>query len=115
MGSKFARLACGTKRKVRAAAPWERAGIDKPPVAARLPIPANPFNSVLRSMMLSQFRVVMAIPPVSWPEGSAPIEVKRGQSDDSDQLPLRANGMPAGPACPTARTPLDHERRRIFR
>jgi hypothetical protein len=28
-------------------------------------------------MMLSQFRVVMTIPPVSWAEGSAPIEVKQ--------------------------------------
>jgi hypothetical protein len=35
MGSKFARLACGTKRKVCAAAPWERAGIETPPAAAR--------------------------------------------------------------------------------
>src|SRR5215218_7865396 len=63
IGSKFARLACGTKRKVRAAAPCESAGIERPPVAARLPTPANPFNTVLRSIMLSQ----------SWPcdSGSA--------------------------------------------
>jgi hypothetical protein len=40
---------------VRAAAPCESAGIDRPPVAARLPAPANPFNTVLRSIKASQF------------------------------------------------------------
>jgi hypothetical protein len=30
-------------------------------------------------MVLSQFRVVMTIPPASWAEGSAPIEVKQNQ------------------------------------
>src|SRR6202140_4292514 len=84
MGSKFARLACGTKRKVRAAAPWERAGIEKPPVAARLPTPANPFNRVLRCIGLSQSRVVMAVPPISLAEGSTPNEVKRASQTDSD-------------------------------
>src|SRR5260221_1937373 len=69
MGSKFARLACGTKRKVRADAPWESAGIARPPVAARLPTPANPFNTVLRSIELSQSRVLMTILPNSLAEG----------------------------------------------
>src|ERR1700731_90686 len=97
MGSKFARLACGTKRKVRAAAPWERAGIEKPPAAARLPAPANPFNRVLRCIGLSQSRVVMAVPPISLAEGSAPHEVKRAGQTDSDPPLLRANGMPPRP------------------
>src|SRR5258708_28902535 len=78
MGSKFARLAWGTKRRVRAAAPWESAGIERPPVAARLPTPANPFNKVLRYIEFSQSRVVIAVPPLA--EGSAPNEVKTGQS-----------------------------------
>src|ERR1700738_3939878 len=82
MGSKFARSAWGTKRKVRAAAPRERAGIERPPVAARLPTPANPFNRVLRSIELSQ----------------APNEVKRASQTDGDQPPLLASGMPARPA-----------------
>src|SRR6266568_783789 len=58
-----------------------------PPVAARLPTPANPFSTVLRSMELSQSRVVMAVPAVSWAEGSAPIEVKRASQTDGDQRP----------------------------
>src|SRR5258705_12030842 len=87
MGSKFARLAWGTKRKVRAAAPWERAGIETPPVAAKPPTPANPFNSVLRSIELSQSRVVLAVAPISYAEGSAPDEVKQASR-------LLANGMP---------------------
>src|ERR1700682_1114995 len=98
MGSKFARLACGTKRKVRAAAPWERAGIESPPVAARPPAPANPFNSVLRSIEFSQSRVVMAVAPISFAEGSAPDETKRASQTNGDQPHLHANGMPVRPA-----------------
>src|SRR5712671_2707494 len=89
-GSKFARLAWGTKRKVRAAAPWERAGIERPPVAARLPTPANPFNRVLRSIELYR----------------APNEVKRASQTDGDQPPLLASGMPARPARSAARSGL---------
>src|ERR1700674_2993597 len=96
MGSKFARSAWGTKRKVRAAAPWDRAGIERPPVAARLPAPANPFNTVLRSIELSRF--VLAIAPVSFadhsPRGSAPNEVKRASQIDGEWSLLPANGMP---------------------
>src|ERR1700738_461396 len=84
MGSKFARLAWGTKRKVRAAAPWERAGIESPPVAARLPAPANPFNKVLRSIELSQ--------------------LKQASHTDGDQSLLRANGMPVRSACSATNT-----------
>src|SRR3977135_608503 len=84
MGSKFARPAWGTKPKARAAAPGERAGIERPPVAARLPAPANPFNRVLRSIELSQ----------------APNEVKRASQTDGDQPPLFASGMPRGPLAP---------------
>src|ERR1700721_4325035 len=70
MGSKFARSACGTKRRVRAAAPWDRAGIERPPVAARLPAPANPFNTVLRSIRLSRSRVMSAIALASFADHS---------------------------------------------
>jgi hypothetical protein len=56
----------GTKRKVRAAAPWERAGIERPPDAAKPPTPANPFNSVLRSIELSQSQVVIAAALISF-------------------------------------------------
>src|SRR6266404_7248981 len=91
MGSKLARLACGTKRKVRAEAPCESAGIERPPVAARLPTPANPFNRVLRSIELSQSRVVRVIPPISLAEGSAPNEVKRAGQTNGDQSCLLAN------------------------
>src|SRR5437899_12645100 len=87
MGSKFARLACGTKRKVRAAAPWERAGIERPPVAARLPTPANPFNTVLRSIELSQSRVLMTIPPNSLAEGFGAKRGKRADQIVSNQFP----------------------------
>jgi hypothetical protein len=52
-------------------------------------------------MVLSQFRVVMTIPPVSWTEGSAPIEVKR--ANQAMAFPLRANGMPAGAGLPAAK------------
>src|ERR1700724_4706755 len=79
MGSKFARLAWGTKRKVRAAAPWETAGIERPPVAARLPILANPFNRVLRSIKLSQSCVAITAPPFHRPEDSAPNQSKRAR------------------------------------
>src|SRR4051794_12393316 len=50
IGSKLARLACGTKRSVRAAAPCAIAGAANPPVSASPLAPANPFNTVLRSM-----------------------------------------------------------------
>src|SRR5215470_3422579 len=50
MGSKLARLACGTKRSVRAAAPWEIAGAGKPPATEMAPVLANAFRKVLRSI-----------------------------------------------------------------
>jgi hypothetical protein len=55
-------LACGTNRSVRAAAPWESAGIERLPVAAKVPIPANPFNTFLRSMEFSGLECVVAVP-----------------------------------------------------
>src|SRR3569833_3614893 len=51
IGSKFARLACGTKRRVRAAAPCAMAGAANPPAKANPPTPAKPFNTVLRSII----------------------------------------------------------------
>jgi hypothetical protein len=60
-------------------------------------------------MVLSQFRVVMTIPPISWAEGSAPIEVKR--ANQAMAFPLRANGMPEGPICrpPKVRSIMNEE------
>src|ERR1043166_12709 len=46
-GSKLERSACGTKRRVRAAARWEIAGVANPPVT-RAPAPAIAFSRVLR-------------------------------------------------------------------
>src|SRR6185437_15450171 len=50
---KFARLACGTKRRVFAAAPCAKAGAGNLPVNATVPAPATAFSSVLRSMSCS--------------------------------------------------------------
>src|SRR6266699_651415 len=59
MGSKFARFACGTNRRVLAAAPCEMAGVASPPVAANAPAPAETFKNVLRSMwQLSQLNSI---------------------------------------------------------
>src|SRR6185503_10078451 len=110
IGSKFARLAWGTKRKVRAAAPWQRAGIERPPVAARLPTPANPFNTVLRSIVLSQSGVAILVPPVSLAEGSAPSdvksEVKRAVKPIVISPLFLASDMPVRPARSTAEVSL---------
>src|SRR5262249_13451380 len=51
MGSKFARLACGTKRRVLVAAPCATAGADNFPVTVSVPAPATAFRSALRSMI----------------------------------------------------------------
>src|SRR5262249_16097708 len=51
IGSKLARLACGPKRSVRAAAPCASAGADCLPVVARLPAAATLFRNVLRSIL----------------------------------------------------------------
>src|SRR5262249_25677739 len=57
MGSKFARSACGTKRKARAAARCEIAGVAKRPAAERAPAAAVDFRNALRSMMVLLVRL----------------------------------------------------------
>jgi hypothetical protein len=51
-GRSFARLACGTKRSVRAAAPCDRAGVENAPDAAPTPAAAPAFRKVLRSIIV---------------------------------------------------------------
>src|SRR5437660_2019132 len=46
-GSKLERSACGTKRRARAAARWETAGVASPPATAK-PAPTIVFSRVLR-------------------------------------------------------------------
>src|SRR5215475_16015874 len=60
MGSKFARSACGTKRKARAAARCEIAGVAKRPAAERAPAAAVDFRKALRSMMGPPGRVALS-------------------------------------------------------
>src|SRR5215510_12462497 len=53
MGSKLARLACGTNRSVLAAAPCEMAGAGNAPAADRALVLVNALRKVLRSMRQS--------------------------------------------------------------
>ena len=66
MGSKFARLACGTKRRVFAA-PCAIAGANTPPVVMSAPAPAVVFKNVLRSITLSPCSVQAAQDRASLP------------------------------------------------
>src|SRR6516162_4407566 len=51
IGSKFARLACGTNRSVRAAAPCDNAGLARLPVAENVIVPQSDFRMLLRSIV----------------------------------------------------------------
>jgi hypothetical protein len=78
---------------VRAATPCESAGIEMPPVAARLPAPANPFKTVLRSIEPSHsFSIFIAIAP------------QTNQPTNGEQASLLANDMPASTFCPLAQS-----------
>src|SRR5580704_6294734 len=62
-GSKLARSACGTKRKVRSAMRWETAGVATPPAAASAPAPTIDLRNTLRRIAPASRSEEPADPP----------------------------------------------------
>src|SRR5215813_3234775 len=89
MGSKFARSACGTKRKARAAARCEIAGVAKRPAAERAPAAAVDFRNALRSMTGPPGRVALSA------GGQVPCRNARGllKNEPSGPISRRRGGI----------------------
>src|SRR5215468_3187727 len=93
IGSKLARLACGTKRSALAAAPWERAGAGNAPDAARLPAPAKALRNDLRSMGSEAPNVggrLWSRQSAQWMSGLA---AREGGSEPARRILARATGV----------------------
>ena len=103
IGSKFARLACGTKRSTRAAAPCDMAGAGRLPVAARLPALAKALRNDLRSMNSRAPNVAGRLLSRQSAECLSGLAAREGGSKPALHILARAmgvgaSGMPS--ACP---------------
>src|ERR1700724_3256618 len=81
-GSKLERSACGTKRRVRAAARWETAGVASPPATARAPPPAMALSTARRCTTAPPARTpnngMREHPGLTYPES----EPEKGEAGD---------------------------------